>query len=159
MFMLFETRFVLYFLSVLLMQSCHIKSPKQMENNIPDSLINIQEVIQELDGQDHLLVRVSIGGDKFVHRAQEPFVQIIALDGEITKSWYARITDDGTQLHGYFAIDQIKHIRNVVFGYGNTKHKILKLSTPIYEIKLDTSSLPPELIHVTQEYISSKIGM
>lgn len=103
-----------------------------------DVRISVREVVRDLSGKPHLLVRVRLTGWGFQHRALEPFVVV----GDVV-SRMVRIDRDGLAANAYF--DQpLPPARRVSFGYGNVIHWDFDLPVdPDRVERLDRRRIPP----------------
>jgi len=114
-----------------------------------------QEVIRELDGRPHLLVRIRIEGGYFAHRAPEPFMRIISGDDEV-KSWFAEISEDNSTLTGYFPTD-LPAGGIIEYGYGaQVQGRLEKEFNTKGIARLDAKRLASGTVRVSQELIRSK---
>ncbi|MCG8575043.1 MAG: hypothetical protein MI810_09190 [Flavobacteriales bacterium] len=125
----------------------------------PTYKINCKEVIKELNGQSHLLCRLSITatGDSFIQRAMEGVIRIMYSKEDYVYSWFAEISHDGRTLHGYFPIDT-KVSDWIEYGYGETIFRVIRLKANPENAMLDKSRLSKELIRVTDDYIAKVDG-
>ena len=72
----------------------------------------VTEVVHEIDGQPHLMLRLELAGVFFPARALRPFMRV----GRVL-SRFARTDPDGLRAFGYF--DQpLPERGTIVFGYG-----------------------------------------
>jgi len=122
---------------------------------IPQLPWQAREVIRELDGRPHLLVRIRIEGGYFAQRAPEPFMRIVSGHEEV-RSWFAEISEDNSTLTAYFPTD-LPAGGIIEYGYGDTVQGRLQqeFSTKAL-VRLDAKRLAPETVRVSQELIRAK---
>ena len=82
---------------------------------IPDFTWQATEVVREVDHKPHLLVRVSVRGGFFPHRALVPVMRIVRGD-QFVRAWFTEISEDNGTLNGYFATD-LPDEGIIEFGY------------------------------------------
>ncbi|MBD0333336.1 MAG: hypothetical protein ICV66_11845 [Chitinophagaceae bacterium] len=125
---------------------------------IPQLPWQAHEVIRELDNRPHLLLRITIKGGYFAHRAPEPFIRIVSR-GKIIQSWFAEISEDNSTLSGYFPTD-LPANGVIEYGYGSQVQGRLdrKFITKSVE-RLDRKKLPKETIVVSQKFLQTKRGV
>jgi len=117
---------------------------------IPQLPWQAREVIREIDDRPHLLVRITISGGFFQHRALEPFIRIVS-GRKIVESWFAEITEDNSALSGYFPTDLPGN------GYGNQVLGRMNLKFIDKSVeRLDSEKLPKETIAVSQKFLRAK---
>ena len=122
---------------------------------IPQLPWQAQEVIRELDNRPHLLVRISIRGGYFVHRAAEPFIRIVSR-GKVVQSWFAEVSEDNSSLSGYFPTD-VPAGGIVEYGYGSQVQGRLEMKFTSKSVdRLDPRKLPKETIVVSQKFLQSR---
>ena len=80
--------------------------------------LKIDEVTEVINDLPHQLVRVTITGDYFPHRAKEPFVRILRSNDQYELCWFANVSEDQRSIHAYF-LKGTKMSNLVDFGYGN----------------------------------------
>jgi hypothetical protein len=116
-----------------------------------------QEVVRAIDRRPHLLLRITVTGTSFPQRALVPFVQMAAGES-VMRSWFAEISDDQQELHGYFATDvPLEGI--VEYGYGPTVYGRASQAVAAGAVRrLDRGRLPPETVDVTRAYIARTRG-
>ncbi len=120
----------------------------------PQYEVVMDEVIKILDDKPHLLMRVTINGGYFAHRAPEPVVRIMRTENDFSVSWFAVISEDQRAMHGYFPVD-IKLSDWVEYGYGNEIHRKLNFDIKRNRSKpLDRKRIEVKYIEVTQEYLN-----
>lgn len=61
-----------------------------------------REVVREVDHRPQLLVRLTVSGGLFRHRALDPFMRIVHDDTVVADSWFTEISADSRELMGYF---------------------------------------------------------
>jgi hypothetical protein len=96
-----------------------------------------REVVQDLFGRPHLLLRIRLVGTHFPHRALEPFLRV---GGVVSR--FAQISDDGLSVSGYFD-RPVENGRPVEFGYG--AQVLLRTGRPFSQERaprLDRGRLP-----------------
>ena len=122
---------------------------------IPQLPWQAKEVIRELDNRPHLLVRITIKGGYFVHRAAEPFIRIVNR-GKVVESWFADISEDNSALSGYFPTD-VPTGGIIEYGYGSQVQGRLEMKFTNKSVdRLDTKKLPKEIIKVSQKFLREK---
>lgn len=75
-----------------------------------------RQVVRDIDGEPHLMLRVSLRGTRFEHRALGPFVRAGELETRMVK-----IADDGLTAHAYFD-RPIRSDATIEFGYEDTAY-------------------------------------
>lgn len=66
--------------------------------------ITAEEVLREFGKRPHLLLRITIRGDSFPHRALEPFARI-GIEGKTVESLFTEVDEDERGMRAYFATD------------------------------------------------------
>ncbi len=69
-------------------------------------------VVRDLNQEPHLLMRITLTGTHFPHRALKPFVAV----GEV-RSLFVSIAEDGLSAHAYFD-KPLPQGSRIEFGYG-----------------------------------------
>jgi hypothetical protein len=100
-----------------------------------------REVLKDLFGKPHLLLRVTITGPHFPHRATEPFVKI----GK-KRSRFVYISEDGLRADAYFDLDDAAS-GELVFGHGDDVELIVPDGFSADRVeRLDRGRLPEETV-------------
>jgi hypothetical protein len=113
-----------------------------------------EEVVREIDGRPHLLVRVSIRGGFFPQRALVPFVRLVDGDKPSVRAWFTEIRDDSNELLGYFPTDMTGG-GVLECGYGQDVVGRSSIRFDPRSIKrLDRARLPKGMTVVTGAYMT-----
>ena len=117
-----------------------------------------QEVVREVDHRPHLLVRLTVRGGYFPHRAAAPFVRIVGRDKAVVDAWFTEITGDSSALMAYFATD-LPDDGVIEFGY---EDQVLGRIPAAFDGKavprLDRKRLPSDVVETTRAYLRKKPG-
>jgi hypothetical protein len=94
-------------------------------------------VLRDLEGEPHILFRLTLTGTHFPARAAEPFIQIGRL-----RSRFVRIASDGLSASGYF--DHPPSSQGIVeFGYAHTIFLRCRREFDLREVEVLRRSLLP----------------
>ena len=131
-------------------------SISSFEPGLPKLTWEAREVVREVDHQPHLLVRVTVAGGHFPHRALVPFLRIVAGE-QIIPAWFTETSGDSTQLQGYFAID-LPAGGLIEYGYdtqvfGRVRAKFAERRVE----RLDRKRLAGEIVETTRELLARKL--
>ncbi len=114
-----------------------IRMPDPREN----ITIELREVVRDLDGRPHVLIRVRLSGWHFPERAPEPFLVI----GKIV-SRFVLIGPEGTIADAYFNV-RLPAAKGVSFGYGHVISWDFDVKVdPTKIIPLDRKRLPKRFV-------------
>jgi hypothetical protein len=127
------------------------------ESRQPGLTWTAQEVVREVDHRAHLLVRITVRGGTFPHRAMGPFMRIVA-GRTVVFPWFTEISGDSGALAGYFAVD-LPGEGVIEYGYpGQPPRRVPALFTPEPVQRLDRARLPRDVVEVTGEFLEEKRG-
>ena len=112
-----------------------------------------REVIREVNGRPHVLVRVEVQGAYFPHRAVPAFVRVTGPEGRSMDSWFTEISEDNRRLLAYFPLDLPQRGR-VEYGYAG---QVLGAAAIEFEtdkaLKLDRARVPQDAVLTTSDDI------
>ena len=112
-----------------------------------------KEVVKELNGKPHLLVRIQVSGDHFPHRAAHPFVMIRTGDRQYFKDLFTEVAADNSSLIGYLPV-HIPPRGEIAFGYGDTIWGFVPGTFTAQEVsRLDRQKLPKDIVVVDEEFL------
>jgi hypothetical protein len=113
-----------------------------------------QEVVREIAGRPHLLLRVTIRGGYFPQRALVPWVRLAAGEAVPARAWFTEISDDSNELRGYFPTD-VSLDGTVEYGYGPQVYgRALDRFDAGAVTRLDRGRLPTDVIDTTRAYLA-----
>jgi hypothetical protein len=125
------------------------------EGKAPIYRLDIQDIISELNGKPHQMIKMVISGDNFPIRNVPLFVRIRS--GKIVEnSWSVELSANSDKIIAYFPIDVVQR-GNVEFGYGD---EILGIfNTPKWaEFKmLDANLIDKDVVVINKKWIDSEI--
>jgi hypothetical protein len=116
-----------------------------------------REVVREIDHAPHLLLRLTVRGEHFPHRAAVPVMRLIA-DGKPVDSWFAEIPQEEDGIVGYFAVDAAGDM--LEFGYdegGPLRRLRVSLDKETVE-RLDRDRLDKEVVETNMKYLQQKLS-
>lgn len=119
--------------------------------------LHAREVVREIDRQPHLLVRVTVEGGVFPHRAMSPVMRIVGRDESVLRSWFTEISNDGRALLGYFPTDPPEGV--VEFGYDG--EPLMRVTEEFHEKaveRLDRARLDEAVVETSNDYLARKRG-
>lgn len=128
-----------------------------MIRNIPNRKIPIythsaKEIVRVLNNRPHLLLRVTIKGDFFPHRAVDPLIRIITSKDDSIESLFTEVASDNSEISGYLPI--IVKSGTIQFGYEDEVWGTLPLNldkTPI--TRLDRKKLTKDVVIVDEAFL------
>jgi hypothetical protein len=110
--------------------------------------LELREVITDLDGAPHVLMRGRLTGWLFQHRAEEPFLLV----GDVV-SRIVRIAPDGLTADAFFD-KPLPRARIVSFGYGRTVAWDFKVTVNESRVKrLDRTLLTPGVVDAFRDIV------
>lgn len=115
------------------------------------------EVVREIDHKPHLLLRLTVRGEHFPHRAAVPVMRLLAGERSID-SWFTEITDEEDGLVGYFAVDATGDV--LEFGYdegGPLRQLRLKLDEENVE-RLDRDRFDEKVVETDMKYLRRRLS-
>lgn len=121
---------------------------------LPKYEVATKEVVKVLNDRPHLLVRMTISGGYFPHRAPHPFIHIREGEREYFTDYFTEISDDNRSLIGYLPVN-FPEKGVVEFGYGNEIWGTVPGEFSRDSIKrLDRERLPKDILIVDQDFIN-----
>ena len=124
---------------------------------IPEFRWQAAEVVREVDHRPHLLVRVSVTGGFFPHRASPPVMQIAYGNGAYARSWFTQISPDNRTLHGYFAPD-LPEEGIIEFGYPDALGRVHAAFSEREVRRLLRDRLDKGVVVPTQADLARRLG-
>lgn len=114
-----------------------------------------QEVVREIDRHPHLLVRITVRGATFPHRAMGPFLRIVAGKTAVFP-WLTEVSGDSSALVGYFPTD-LPEDGVIEYTYpGEAPRRVPARFSPVPVKRLERARIPREVTEVTQELVAEK---
>lgn len=115
-----------------------------------------QEVVREVDHRPHLLLRVTVRGGHFPHRAMGPFLRIAEGEQGSVPAWFTEVAGDSSALVGYFPTD-VPPGGVVEYGYpGDATRRVPARFTAEPIERLDRERLGGDVVEVTRKFLESK---
>lgn len=122
----------------------------------PQATWQAQETVREVDHRPHLLVRLTVRGGHFPHRALVPFMRIVDDDKVIAHAWFTEISGDSTELAGYFVTD-LSGAGVIEFGYDEVVQGRVPIRFDAKDVKrLERNRLEKGVVETTREYLTKK---
>ena len=120
---------------------------------VPKYQVETKEVVKILNDSPHLLVRMTISGGHFPHRAPHPFVYIRVGESEYFTDYFTEVSNHNASLIGYLPVNCPK--KGVIeFGYGDeiwgTIHGEFSIDSII---RLDRKRLPKDTLIVDEAFM------
>jgi hypothetical protein len=126
-----------------------------VEPRQPELTWQAQEVVREVDRRPHLLVRVTVRGGSFPHRAMGPFLRIVEGDATVFP-WFTEIAEDSTALVGYFATD-LPRGGTIEYVYPGEPPRRVPAQFSVEPVKrLERERLPRDVVEVTRKFLEAK---
>lgn len=123
---------------------------------LPKYEVATKEVVKILNDRPHLLVRMTISGGYFPHRAPHPFIHIRVGEQEYFTDYFAEISDDNRLLIGYLPVD-FPEKGVIEFGYGNEIWGTIPDEFSRDSIKrLERKRLPNNILIVDRDFINRR---
>lgn len=124
----------------------------------PEITWQAQEVVRVVDHKPHLVVRITVAGGFFPHRALVPVMRIVRAEKTVAHSWFTEISDDNRALLGYFATD-LPEEGTIEFGYCDRPLDRVRAKFDAKAIKrLSRKRLDKEVVDASMEYLKRKRG-
>lgn len=123
---------------------------------LPKYQVATKEVVKILNDSPHLLVRMTISGGHFPHRAPHPFIHIKVGESEYFTDYFTEISNDNSTLVGYLPVNFPK--KGVIeFGYGNEIWGTIAGEFSADSIiRLDRKRLPKDILIVDDAFIQRR---
>ena len=112
-----------------------------------------KEVVRELNGRPHLVVRIEVSGDHFPDRDAQPFVIIRVGRQKYFKDLFTEVSPDNSGLVGYFPV-HIPPKGEIAFGYGDEIWGFVEGGLTAEQVtRLDRKKLPKEIVIADEEFV------
>jgi len=112
-----------------------------------------RQVVRELNDRPHLLAEIEIANGSFPQLGSYPWIRVTA-GRRVAVSWFAEISDDGTILRGYFAVDALPPSGVIDYGYAGGVFGQLSQRFDLRGIKhLQPRRLPKETVRITTKFL------
>lgn len=124
------------------------------KDTLPKYQAATKEVVKILNDRPHLLVRMTISGGHFPHRAPHPFIHIRVGESEYFTDYFTEISNDNSSLVGYLPVNFPK--KGVIeFGYGNEIWGTIAGEFFADSItRLDRKRLPKDILVVDDAFVN-----
>jgi hypothetical protein len=124
------------------------------KDTLPKYQVATKEVVKILNDSPHLLVRMTISGGHFPHRAPHPFIHIRVGESEYFTDYFTEISNDNSSLIGYLPVNfPAKGV--IEFGYGNEIWGTISGEFSADSIiRLDRNRLPKDILIVDDAFIN-----
>jgi hypothetical protein len=115
-----------------------------------------QEVVREVDHHPHLVLRVTVRGGFFPHRALVPFVRIVEREQVVASAWFTETAGDSSALFAYFPTD-VDGAGVIEWGYGpQVFGRASERFDPRAAKRLDRDRLGGDIVIATQQMLAAK---
>lgn len=126
------------------------------ERRQPELTWQAQEVVREVDHRPHLLLRVTVRGGYFPHRAPVPFLRIAEVGEAAVRAWFTEISGDSSAMVGYFATD-VPRGGVIEYGYDDEVLGRVPARFSAGPVKrLERERLPGNVVEVTRGFLEEK---
>lgn len=126
------------------------------KDTLPKYQVATKEVVKILNDSPHLLVRMTISGGHFPHRAPHPFIHIRVGESEYFTDYFTEISNDNSSLIGYLPVN-FPEKGVIEFGYGNEIWGTISGEFSADSIiRLDRKRLPKDILIVDDAFINRR---
>lgn len=125
---------------------------------LPKYEVTTKEVVKVLNDRPHLLVRMTISGSYFPHRAPHPFIHVRVGEREYFTDYFSEVSDDNQKLIGYLPVD-FPEKGVIEFGYGNEIWGTIPGEFSRDSVQtLDRQRLPRDILIVDRDFVNRRKG-
>lgn len=118
----------------------------------PTYTFAVNEIVRVLNDRPHLLLRITIKGDFFPHRAVDPLIRIITDKDDSIESLFTEVAPDNSAISGYLPI--IVRSGTIQFGYEDEVWGTLPLNLDKTLItRLDRKRLAKDVVIVNEAFL------